>query len=287
MVEGLDLVARLSVLVFVVGSMLAVGLTLKGRDVLAPLTDVRLVLLALGANFLLAPLLAYGIAAAVALKPGHAAGLLLLGGAAGAPFLPKLADLAGGDLPYSVALLFLLTVGTIVFMPVVLPLMLPGLQTSPWGIVRPILFQMALPLAVGQVIQAWSGRLTAGLKAFVGWVTNLSLVLLTVLLLALNGAALVGTVGSGASVAAVLFVSLSLVGGYLLGGPRREVRSVLALGTAQRNIAAALVTATHSFTDPDVVVMLLVTTLVGLVPILVAARWFLDQARTGGSGTPR
>jgi BASS family bile acid:Na+ symporter len=45
---------------------------------------------------------------------------------------------------------------------------------------------------------------------------------------------------------------------------------VLGLGTGQRNVAAALLIATQSFTEPGVVVMLLLTTLAGLVVLVVA-----------------
>jgi BASS family bile acid:Na+ symporter len=64
----------------------------------------------------------------LALSPAHAAGLLLLGGAAGAPFLPKLAELARGDLAFSVALMFLLTAGTVFFLPLLNP---STLRSSP------------------------------------------------------------------------------------------------------------------------------------------------------------
>src|SRR5262245_55483313 len=247
MADVLAVVAQLSVVTFVVSSMLAVGLSLRVRELLAPLRRVRLLLLALLANFAFAPLLAYGIVKLLSLSDAHAAGLLLLGGAAGAPFLPRLAELARGDLAFSVALMFLLTVGTVFFMPFVLPLLIPGLEASPWSIVRPIMLQMALPLMIGLLIHSRFERLAAWLRPITARVTNISLIVLTVLLLGLNARALVGTVGSGASAASALFVALCLAAGYLLGGPDRDTRRVLALGTAQRNIAAALVTATNSF----------------------------------------
>ena len=280
MAEVLGVAARLSVLVFVVGSMLTVGLNLRLRTLVAPMRRVRLMLLALAANFVLAPLAAYWLAGLFALSSSHATGLLLLGGAAGAPFLPKLAELARGDLAISVALMFLLTVGTVLYMPFVLPYMIPGLQASPWSIARPILLQMALPLAIGLLLQRRFERLTAHLKPILTRVTNVCLILLTILLLGLNARALVGTVGSGASAASALFVGLCLAAGYLLGGRDRDFRCVLALGAAQRNIAAALVTATSSFPDdPEVVVMLLVATVVGLVLILLATRHFRASGR--------
>ena len=53
--------------------------------------------------------------------------------------------------------------------------------------------------------------------------------------------------------------------GWLLGGPGNDTRRVLALGTGQRNIAAALVVGTQSFSDSRVVVMVIVVAIVGLV----------------------
>ena len=70
------------------------GLTLTLRAIAAPLRDVRLVLLALGLNFVVAPAFAWLLTLVIPPDPGHAIGLLLLGGAAGAPFLPKVVETA-------------------------------------------------------------------------------------------------------------------------------------------------------------------------------------------------
>ncbi len=50
---------NISVLVFLVCSMLATGLTLTVPAIIAPLRDLRLVLIALGLNFLFAPFFAW------------------------------------------------------------------------------------------------------------------------------------------------------------------------------------------------------------------------------------
>ena len=87
---------------FVVSSMLAMGLGLTIREIIAPLRNARLVLLALLANFVLMPLGALTLAKLLWLDNPFAVGLLVLGCAAGAPFLPKLAELAKGNLAFSV-----------------------------------------------------------------------------------------------------------------------------------------------------------------------------------------
>ena len=50
--------------------------------------------------------------------------------------------------------------------------------------------------------------------------------------------------------------------------PRVDTRRALALGTGQRNIAAALVVASESFSDPSVVIMVIVVTIVGLLTLM-------------------
>jgi bile acid:Na+ symporter, BASS family len=52
----------------------------------------------------------------------------------------------------------------------------------------------------------------------------------------------------------------------------------MALGTAQRNIAAALVVAKQNFSDPRVVVMVVVIAIVGLVLLFPFARWLAKRS---------
>ena len=277
--DSLESASKLAVLAFVVTCMVAAGLGLGLRDLAGPLRRARLVAGALAANFVVAPAVAWALTVLVPLDRAHATGLLLLGGAAGAPFLPKLAAAARGDAAFSVALMLLLVVGSVAFMPLVLPLLIPGLSADPWPILRPLLFTMLLPLAAGMLVKARSPQWAARLRRPAAAVSNVSMVAAVLLLIGLNFSALLGTFGSGAVAVGLVFVALTLAAGYLLGGPAPETRSVLALGTGQRNVAAALVVATQNFADPGVAVMLLVTTLAGLVVLLVAARQF---ARRGG-----
>jgi BASS family bile acid:Na+ symporter len=285
--EFLEGVSKLAVLVFVVTCMVAAGLGLSVRDIVAPLRRARLVILAVAANFLIAPAIAYALTQLVALDRPHAIGLLLLGGAAGAPFLPKLAELAKGDHAFSVGLMLLLMVSSVIFMPMALPVLIPGLSADPWPLLRPLLFTMLLPLAGGIIVRSKSELWSAKWRPVFTTVSNVSMILAVLLLIGLNFSAMLGTFGSGAAATAVAFVALSILVGWVLGGPSPQARSVLGLGTGQRNIAAALLLATQKFPDePGVTVMLLVSTLAGLVVILLAARRFAECASlTRDTGT--
>jgi bile acid:Na+ symporter, BASS family len=120
-----------SMIVFVVSSMLGMGLGLALSDIVAPLRNWRRVTLALVANFVVMPFAALALARILRLEPSMGIGLLLLGMAAGAPFLPTLAQISRGNLAFAVGLMVLLMVMTVGYVPVVLPLLLPGVSVNP------------------------------------------------------------------------------------------------------------------------------------------------------------
>lgn len=232
-------------------------------------------ILALLANFLIAPALAYLLTVLVPLDRPHAIGLLLLGGAAGAPFLPKLAELAGGDVPFSVGLMLLLMVGSVSFLPLVLPFIIPGLAVDPWRFMRPLVLTMLRPLVAGMAVRNQSERWSTLLRPVLAAVSNISMIAAVLLLIGLNFQAMLGTLGSGAAAVAVVFVALSIAVGNLLSGPDPATRSVLGVGTGQRNIAAALLIATQSFaSEPASWSCYSVSTFAGLAVLVLAARRF-------------
>jgi predicted Na+-dependent transporter len=264
---------KLSVLVFLVSSMAAMGLALTPQAIVAPLRDMRLVLLALALNFILAPALAWLLTVIIPLDRGHAIGLLLLGGAAGAPFLPKVVETAGADLALAAALIGLLTIGTILFLPFALPVMIAGLRAEPWSIARPLVLMIVLPLTTGMLIRSRAAPLAARVAPMLAKIGNAALLLLFVLLIALNFRALLGVIGSGAILAALLYFAALFIIGWLLGGSKRELRAVLALATVARNFGAALVPAASNFADPKVTIMIIVGAIVCLIVSFLAAGW--------------
>jgi BASS family bile acid:Na+ symporter len=67
--------------------------------------------------------------------------------------------------------------------------------------------------------------------------------------------------------AGIIFIVVPAVIGYFLGGSDSDIKSVMGLGTGQRNISAALVVAVQNF-DMDVITYLMVISVVGLVNLM-------------------
>jgi predicted Na+-dependent transporter len=287
MTEVLATLAQLSVLVFVIGSMASMGLSLKMPKIIAPLKDLKLVILALVANFVLVPLVAIVITLIIPLDVSVRIGLILLATAAGAPFLPKLAEVAKGSTAFSVGLMVLLMVVTIIYLPLVLPLLLGGVEVNPWDIAQSLIVMMLIPLAIGLFINARYEETAAKIQPTFGQASNIALLVLTVLGLVLNFQAMIDLVGSLGILAGILFIVISLVAGYLLGMASSDsgTRSVMGLGTAQRNISAALVVAAQNF-DTNVVTYLMVIAVIGLVVLMPTAGELGTRAAVASAETP-
>ena len=271
--EILSKIVPVAMLAFVLSSMLSMGLSLTVMQILAPLRNYRLIVFAILANFVLMPLAALGIAKLLRLDEPLGIALLLLGTASGAPFLPLLARISKGNLAFSVGLMVLLMVVTVGYMPLVLPLMLEGVSVDPIKIGGSLVFLMMLPLAIGLVVKArWSG-IAARVQPWLGRLSMLSLTLLIVLLLITNAQNVLNLYGTRGVLASILFIAAGSGIGWVLGGPQSDTRGVMGLGTAQRNIAAALVVGGQNFSDPKVIVMVVVVAIVGLLMLIPLARY--------------
>jgi bile acid:Na+ symporter, BASS family len=270
--ELLSKAVTVAMLSFVVSSMLAMGAALTVSQIFDPLRNARLVVLALVANFVLMPLGAFALAKVLWLDEPLGVGLLLLGCAAGAPFLPKLAQLAKGNLPFGVGAMVLLMVITVAYLPIVLPLLLPGVTVNPVRIAQSLVLLMLLPLAIGLFVKARYDATAARVKPPLDWLSNVSLILLIVLITVVNFDKVLQVFGTRGILAGLLFIALGFCIGWMLGGPGNDTRPVLALATAQRNIVAALVVGSQSFSDPKVVVMVIVVAIVGLIILMPLSR---------------
>jgi len=190
-----------------------------------------------------------------------------------------LARISKGNLAFSVGLMVLLMVVTVGYMPVVLPLMLEGVSVDPIKIGRSLVFLMMLPLAVGLLVRARLSGLAAKAQPYLSRLSILSLALLIALLLITNIQNVLNLYGTRGVLASILFIAAGSGIGWVLGGPQSDTRGVMVLGTAQRNIAAALVVGGQNFRDPRIIVMVVVVAIVGLLMLMPLAKYLAKFSR--------
>jgi bile acid:Na+ symporter, BASS family len=265
--EVLHHISIAGVFVFVVSNMAAIGLGHTIGEILAPLQNARLFLGTLCANFVILPLVSFGLAVGLRLDDALAEGLILMGMASGAPYVPKLTELAGGNLRFAVATMGLLTAGTIVYIPPVLPLLMPEVTVSPLTVARPLLLFVLLPLILGLATKAQSENLARWLKPILDRISNATLIPVIILVAALNVDNILHVFGTGGILATLLLLFVGLLVGWLLGGPSHYTKRALALSTGVRNFAVAIVVAEQGFDDPTVAIMVTVVAIIALLVV--------------------
>jgi BASS family bile acid:Na+ symporter len=283
--DGMDgilaLALKLLVLVFMAGSLLEMGLGLSVTEALKGLRNPRFLGFGVLFAFGFGPLLAWLLTRIIPLEPPHAIGLMLIGMTPCAPFLPVMVKRARGDIGHAPAMLLLAAVGTVVLMPIAVPLLVEGLAVDAWTIARPLLVMVLLPLLVGLAVFHVAPGVAASIRPLVGRVAAVAAVGLLALCAVMFGRGLATTFGSFAIGTQVLYLGLITTAGYALprGLPQAQ-RSVLGLGLATRNVGAAIAPLLAAADiDPRAIVMVVLCVPLQIACSLAAAAWFARGAK--------
>jgi BASS family bile acid:Na+ symporter len=231
---------KVAIVIFMAGNLLDMGLRLDARDALRGLRNMRFVGLTLLWGFGVGPAVAFAIAFLLPLDPAYGMGLLLIGMAPCAPFLPMIAERGKGDLGYTAAFMLLCAGGTVAFMPLAVPLMAEGLSVSALAIAAPLVMVVLLPLGIGMAVHKLTPGMAARLQPLVRRVTALATGIVVLLCGVLYGSGLLGVGGTFAIAAQLLFFAAATVLPYRFGlGLPHDQRIVLSTGMATRNLGAA------------------------------------------------
>jgi BASS family bile acid:Na+ symporter len=258
--------------VFVISTMLNVGLTQKPSAIAEHLKNWPFVIKMLLANFVFAPLLMIIALYFAPFDPPLKAGLLIFSLGAGAPLLIKLTQTAQHEVALGAAVMMLLTVVTVVYMPIVLPLVLTGVSVDAFGVARSLLLQLLLPIGVGMLAAQFLPGLVKKVQPWVGRLGSVALYLLIVITLVGYYPNLLDIIGKGAFLVGLAFVGAAFGLGYLAGAGKDHLEDIGGLGTAQRNTAAGVIIALENFSNPNVLVMLTLANMLGIVMLLVIAK---------------
>lgn len=274
MFELLRTISSYAVPVFVVATMLNVGLTQRLGAIVRHLSNARFMFKMLAANFVAAPLVMLLALQFVPFDLSLRAGLLIFSLCAGAPFLIKLTQASRNEVALGAAVMMALMATTAVFVPLVLPLLLKVANVNALDIAWALFVQMILPAAAGMALFAIARGIASTIQPWVGRLSNIALIVVLTTTLIGYAPAIVRIFGEGAILLAVLFVLAAAGLGWLAGWGRDNLEDVGALGTAQRNTAAGLIIANQNFAGyPDVLVIIVVANTLGIIMLLAIAKY--------------
>lgn len=286
MTEVLTIALKITLVFFMVGNLLDLGLRLNLRVALNGFRDVRFVTMTMVWGFILCPALGYLLAQVLPLSPPIAMGLILMTMGPGGPMLPLMADRARGDVNCTATFMLLTTVGTVIFMPLMIPFMVKGLTITSWMVAKPMLGLILLPMVIGVVIKLRWASVASLIQPFVKKATVIDTLIMLTLLFGVYGKGMLGAIGAFAIGSQVVFLAVVTIGSYVFsfGMPERQ-KSVLSIGVCCRQIGPALA---PLYIAPNVDPMAIVMTaafgtVIPIVAMLIAARVFAKRA--GGAAT--
>ncbi len=282
-IEILTKALNIVILVFLVSTMLSVGLGLTVRQILGPLRNARLFISSLVSCYIAVPLIAIVITRLFGLDEPLKIGLVLFSMAAGAEAGPKIAGLAKVNIAFSVGLLVAMLCISVLYIPAVLSLLLPEANIATGKLLIKLLLGVGVPLSIGLFLKARYAAVADRISPYAHKVSSIFMALMTIGIVGLNIKEMAGLFGTGTIGAAIIFIAGSVFIGYLLGGPGRDNRWTLAFTSGGRNASISLVIASQVFTNPKVLLMITVTVVLQLVIILplslyVGRRSALQQA---------
>lgn len=275
----LEQAIRLLVTVTLIEMMVAIGLGVTWAELRNVARNWRLLLRALLANYVLVPAATVALLIAFQAQPLAAAGFLILAVCPGAPFIPPITALAKGDVPVAVGLMALLAGTSAVIAPVLLQFLLPYLAGSAAPPVNAVQLVSTLgvtqlaPLCLGLAVRHWRPALADRLQQPAGALSKL-LNLLSVGAILATQFPMLATIRFRGLAGMTVLLIVSLLAGWWLGGPARDIRTTLSLTTALRNVGVSLVIATAAFAGTPAVTAVIAYGLFGIAGSLVLASWW-------------
>jgi BASS family bile acid:Na+ symporter len=231
--------------------MLAVGLRTEFGQVVAVAKNARLMSRGLIVNFIVTPVLLFVSVRWLPIPIDVKIGVMLMAAAPVAPMAPPFVGMAKGDVPYSVGLMTVVALLSVVLTPLILMLALPateaGLQLDPWEIIKMLLMVQLIPIGVGMAILKAKPAWTQRLLKFVPKLGQVGLLVGVGFVLVLRAEQIISIGVLGFLVNIVVVVVCLLVGDVVLVGQSADERRSLAISTAIRNIPLAFLIANSNY----------------------------------------
>ena len=266
---------------FLVASMLGIGLKVSGGEIRETLQHRGLMLRTLLANFLLAPVLGILLVWLVPMERELRIGFLLLALAPGGLGSVQFTSKAKGALAYAAVATFVLSLLAALISPLLAAAIVPGYAglAVPYGrVIGVLLVALLLPLLVGVAAHHKFPKLAGALANPIALIGTVAFLVVVVLLMGMRKEAM-AALGGRVVVTLLLFIIGSMAIGWYLGGPEGDTRRVLASATSMRNAPLCLLIAMKSFPETHTVVLVVAFSALMIPPNLLFTLYSAIRAR--------
>src|SRR5271166_6358288 len=240
---------------FVAVVMLSIGLRVRGGELIDILRDRALFTRTLVANCVLVPAIGFLLVHIFPLAPDARIGILLLAAIPGTPIAAQFTRMAKTRLAFAAAMIFVLSLVSIAMIPLAIEVIPETAQRNQ----RPLLLlatsialYIALPLCAGLWAARRAPKIAPRLVLPLGVLATIAFIFLMWETRLVRREAFGAIRGGGSILAMLLLLLLSMVIGWLIGGPDHESRRVLATSTGMRSVIVVLYVARYCFPGTNV-----------------------------------
>jgi len=279
--EFMEALPSWMVFLFVLVNMFGLGLALTVSQISTPLKSAPIVVKALVTNFVLVPAIAYGLAKALELEHSLALMLVILSCSAGDPFTTKLTQSAKGDKAFSLAIMTMLSVGTIIFMPILLPILLPGVSVNPIEIIKPLVVLILIPLVIGLILKVRFSTFAAKWAPIMDRLGTILIVIAVILFAVMHFEDISASFGSHTLLACFLLVISATFLGYFFGSSKQQQKGDLAINAGYRGVSAAMAVGIRNFPgNQNIFTVAIIMVLISVIILTPFASIFLRKKNT-------
>ncbi len=240
---------------FVAAVMFSIGLRVSHGELLDTLRNRALMWRTLIANCVVVPALGFLLVNLFPLTPDATVGILLLAAIPGTPIALQFTRQAKTRLAFAAAMTFVLSLVSLAMTPLAVEVMPQTAQHSQrplLNLTANIVLYIALPLCAGLWLSHRAPKIAPRLVLPLGILATIVFVFLMWETRLVRRQAFDTIRGRGTVLAMVLLLLLSMLIGWLIGGPDGESRRVLATSTSMRCVIVVLYVARYCFPGTDV-----------------------------------
>jgi len=246
---------------FVAIVMFSIGLRVSGGELFNILRARALLIRTLIANCILIPAIGFLLVRVFPLTPDASIGIMLLAAIPGTPISLQFTRMAKARLAFAAAVIFVLSLVSIAMTPLVMEAMPQTLQRSErpvLSLISTIALYIAVPLCAGVWVARRVPNVARRLVLPLGLVASVVFLFLMWETRLIRREALKTIRGNGTILAMLLLLLFSMLIGWLIGGPDRDTRRILATSTGMRSVIVVWYIARFCFPDTQVYMIPLV-----------------------------
>ena len=246
-------IVKLLALIMIVSTMLGAGLQVDRQRLVETLRQHSLLGRAFVANFILVPIVAILLVRSFHVESGVAIGIVLMSMAPGVPFLVNTAGrAAGGSLSFAITIAFCFTALSVITIPLTIALIAAIIPSAPVPAIPVakflttlVVFQL-VPLILGALIAPRLAPLTAEkLVRALHLLFGVAAIVFVVLIFKTIVDSVSSVYGHGNLFIIAAIGVISILLGWLLGGPDDQYRRTLSIATLMRNIGLCVLIGTQ------------------------------------------